>query len=72
MSASSLLGNPANAVTIVGLLVEKLGGSVHLSEAEVNASLLTRRKQLYVEVHADKLVLEVIPDMRFADGRAEG
>lgn len=67
LPVNGLLGNYANAITIVGLLVERLGGSVILTEAEVNEALVSRRKQLYVEVHEDRLVLEVIPDARFND-----
>jgi hypothetical protein len=63
--SNSILGDSANAITIVGLLVEKLGGSVVLTEDEVNQSLVSRSKSLYVEVHDRKLVLEVIPDKRF-------
>ena len=67
-----LLGDYSNALTIVGLLVEKLGGSVSLTESEINASLASRRKQLYVEVHDDRLVLEVIPDARYGRDVPQG
>ena len=62
MSERGILGDYTNALAIVGLLVERLGGSVTLTEDEIDKALLFKQKQLYVEVRDDALTLEVVPD----------
>lgn len=57
-----LLYNSENLRTFIGIMVERAGGVVVLTEDEVNASIHGKRKQLYVEVSDNSIRFEVIPD----------
>lgn len=59
----SILGSAEQATTIVGLLVEKLGGVVTLTAKEVNESLTVAGGSLYVSVDPvdSTISLEVFP-----------
>jgi hypothetical protein len=54
--------------TFIGLLVERLGGQVVFSEAEVNASMTAAGATIYMEVDSvdNSFTLEVIPKDRDA------
>ena len=60
-NAAWLLGSPESAVTLVGVLVERLGGHVKLTESEINSAVLNKSKSLYMEVTAEGVTLEVVP-----------
>ena len=59
------MNDNAQAMQIVAVLVERLGGSVTVSERELSLALAKRSKQLYVEVHPGHVLIEVIPDARY-------
>lgn len=46
---------------LLGVLIERLGGSVSITEDELNKSALANGGTFYVEVHDDWLNLEVFP-----------
>jgi hypothetical protein len=49
------------ARTLLGVLIERLGGSVTITESEINKSAAANGGTFYVEVHADHVVFEVLP-----------
>lgn len=58
----NVFGGEQDAITMIGLLVEKLGGSVTLTSDEVLRSLTHAGATLYVEVNLSESVhIEVIP-----------
>jgi len=59
----SLVKLPQNAVALIGILVEKLGGVVTFTEAEMRNSLIANGGTLYVEVDVggNGLTIEVFP-----------
>jgi len=58
----NLLDDRENVITFLGMLIEKLGGSVTLTEAEVNNSLVGKTKSVFWEVTPEYIRLEVIPN----------
>lgn len=63
---SPLFGDWQHCHTIIGLLVEKLGGSVDISESDVRKSESAQAGVLYVEIDPieGNIHIEVLPKER--------
>lgn len=55
------LSDANQARIFIGVLVEKLGGTVTLTQKEINESLTCNGGVVYVEVTAGQVVIDVFP-----------
>lgn len=55
------LQDARQARVFIGVLVEKLGGVVTITEDEINKSLTANGGTLYVEINQDQVTIEVFP-----------
>ena len=61
MSGAPILNSAQRTRVLIGVLVERLGGTVTITEDEINSSLSANGGTIYVEVSDGSIALDVFP-----------